>query len=694
MPFDYTFPFDFDGPFHVVPFYRRPYTFEVRDADGGLVRIITEQVGDPRTFASIRQPSSITLTVSTQSGAAAALRGSNEIWVRDQEEGIFGKFVISRWEESNSAAGPMVGVTAFDYLAQLASEYAFGYSATDTRIDEIIAALFALQINSHALTVGTIDPLIAEQTRTLAVSENDSILHLINVIEETLAEPSMFWVDSDRAFNWSLLSSFTATGAQIRVGNNVNGIRREVDVAMQATRLYAYGALVEGQRVKISDSDDHTLDYVEAAGAVWPYGKQIIINHEDVAIDAANGSPGVADFAFRFEKSSEADLAAHTTGSGSAVDIAFFDADGVVLTHEMETYTAATGAIKAWVLIDELSATVDTVIYMRFGSGSGGWSGTVNHATGGKSAAWVTTYNSNNTDPGSFYSLGPIVSAPSAKTAVEYAHGITDPDALYDWAVRKIAEIGLPVVRYAVDFADFSTSLVGSDQTENLKLVLGSLRHVIDPELGIDTNEYIVSIERNLNDPKDTRLDLSETRRGLAEEIAAIIETQTEQGNDYTTDLNADSIVIDDDTNLDDLLYPDTADWDAEDVRITDTATLDDWVYAGTDYIDGGQIQDGTMWRPEFGEITADVSGGVQEYQVRLLVNPTKAATATIINCLVPDDTADSLSVGDSVLVFVAPEAAVSAGEKSIIVVGPSGAGGASTCGRGWDYNSWINKAQ
>jgi len=44
--------------------------------------------------------------------------------------------------------------------------------------------------------------------------------------------------------------------------------------------------------------------------------------------------------------------------------------------------------------------------------------------------------------------------------------------------------------------------------------------------------------------------------------------------------------------------------------------------------------------------------------------------------------------------VFVASAAAASAGEKSIIVVGPSGAGGASTCGRGWDYNSWINKAQ
>jgi hypothetical protein len=48
-------------------------------------------------------------------------------------------------------------------------------------------------------------------------------------------------------------------------------------------------------------------------------------------------------------------------------DIAFADADGNPLNHELETYDPATGTLVAWVSVPALSATTETQIYLYYG---------------------------------------------------------------------------------------------------------------------------------------------------------------------------------------------------------------------------------------------------------------------------------------------------------------------------------------
>jgi len=54
-------------------------------------------------------------------------------------------------------------------------------------------------------------------------------------------------------------------------------------------------------------------------------------------------------------------------GNGSGYDIAFTDAGGAPLYHEVERYDAARGTLVAWVRVPTLSASGATVIYMLYG---------------------------------------------------------------------------------------------------------------------------------------------------------------------------------------------------------------------------------------------------------------------------------------------------------------------------------------
>lgn len=66
----------------------------------------------------------------------------------------------------------------------------------------------------------------------------------------------------------------------------------------------------------------------------------------------------------------DTDLKNHI-GQSNANDLLFTDSNGMTkLSHEIESYTSATGTLNAWVKIPSLSATTDTNIYMYYGNGS------------------------------------------------------------------------------------------------------------------------------------------------------------------------------------------------------------------------------------------------------------------------------------------------------------------------------------
>jgi hypothetical protein len=94
----------------------------------------------------------------------------------------------------------------------------------------------------------------------------------------------------------------------------------------------------------------------------WPYQKQVTVDHTKVG-----GGADLTDFPVLVNLGSDANLAAHAQANGN--DILLTGADGTTkLSHEIETYTSATGALVLWVRVPVLSATVDTVLYLYYGN--------------------------------------------------------------------------------------------------------------------------------------------------------------------------------------------------------------------------------------------------------------------------------------------------------------------------------------
>jgi hypothetical protein len=92
----------------------------------------------------------------------------------------------------------------------------------------------------------------------------------------------------------------------------------------------------------------------------WLYRKAITIDHTKVTATQTS-------FPVLVNLASDASLAANAQASGN--DILFTASDGVTkLSDDVDQYTAATGALAAWVSIPTLSNTADTVIYMYYGN--------------------------------------------------------------------------------------------------------------------------------------------------------------------------------------------------------------------------------------------------------------------------------------------------------------------------------------
>jgi hypothetical protein len=356
VAFTETFPFDF----YVPAAYRRPYTLEVRTADGELVRKLS-RFFDARFSSIINEPGEIEFSILATDETGGELSGANEIWVRDHHDAILKKFRVSRREETAGPEGVHLRVSGRGLLADLAAEPLDEYAATAT-IAAHLATWFAGQTGLNPVTVGTVSSAIGGQTRTLDLSGQQSILAAIVRLEETLAQETFFWVDNDRAFQWRLASATAYRGYQLRTKRNITSLRRTVDYDAQATRVYARGANVEGRYVRLSDATGATTNYLQSALLGTKYRRQIVIDHMSVP------PPGDTDYAFNYVLASDAHLAAHAASDGS--DIAFFGtADATTaLVSAVNSYTAATGALDATITIPTLSAAWDTVIYMVYGT--------------------------------------------------------------------------------------------------------------------------------------------------------------------------------------------------------------------------------------------------------------------------------------------------------------------------------------
>ena len=649
MPFTETFPFFF----YAVDFRRDAYRMEIHNADGGLVYYVREPLS-ARLVQELSQPARLTFSVLRTNRVVGAMSGDNEVWVyRDRgiEDPLVGKFTL--WRQTDRIEDDSVEFVCYDALAQWAREYLLDYTATDATIATILAAAVAAQVQTRPLTLGTVDASISVLERSVDGGEEKRALRLLDELNRSLPFGSHVYVDGDRALGWSLLSD--TVYAQIYIGRNAQAVERTQDNTDRATRVYPFGVDSDGARVRLTDGGAYAQDYINDTRNQWSYRKQVVWSRDEIP----HAQHGATNVGLTVTLTADTALRDHARSDGG--DIAFFSAAGDKLNHQLVSYTAASGALTAYVRIPTLSATLDTVVYMHFGAGAIGASTAVGSLLA----------------PAPDLTLGAVVSVPGAIAGVFHNPDISDTLELYTWGLDVLRRRKNSVIDYRLRFDLNSEIRVNVDE----QIVLGARAHIVDGARSVDTEEYVVRIERDLLDPTSIEVDFS------------ALEFVRER--DPTTEAFSEL-----DDKIDRLRSELSEAW--SDPRVDDWEYIDTTVTpnAGNGQIDGDEIEPGTIGRLAFGAVTQVVSTGPpQHYKVRVLTSPTKASESPelLIDAGVPDDALDVLVVGASVAVWVPSAADIVAGQHGIIVLA-GGAGGTGTAEPpvplSWAYNSWANQEQ
>ena len=142
---------------------------------------------------------------------------------------------------------------------------------------------------------------------------------------------------------------------------------------------------------------------------------------------------------------------------------------------------------------------------------------------------------------------------------------ITDPNVLYAWAVLKLAEMKDPRASYRVDMINLAA--MGWDFE---KLQLGSIVKVIDEDLGIDISARVVKIIRDLSDPENIQVEISNVTYDIVDTMTGVYGNQQFQDH-IATQIGAGQVTV-----LGDFY-------------------VSDWVTGGTTAIKGAYIRTGNI---------------------------------------------------------------------------------------------------
>ena len=225
---------------------------ELRGKDGARVAnlrswtraTLTEQVNAPGTLR---------LSYPAEQPHAASLARPNEIWVRDAAGKVLGKYPIVSAATSRTATGTRVDVEAQDLLGQLDDEVLLDYSASGRTVFDIVTDWLGAQVSEQPVTLGYIDPVIAQMARSINV-RGGTILEALGSLWETVG--GHYYVSARRKFYWRARRG-RSDGQQLRCRKNMLGVTRNEDTSRLATRLYIYGKNVGGARINLT-------------GAGWP----------------------------------------------------------------------------------------------------------------------------------------------------------------------------------------------------------------------------------------------------------------------------------------------------------------------------------------------------------------------------------------------------------------------------------------
>jgi hypothetical protein len=257
-------------------------------------------------------------------------------------------------------------------------------------VSEVVGTLLLVTIVIIGMAVvGTLiisQPLPSEVPAFHAIISNQSmgvyILHRggdplrageFQVLVDGIDRTSLFLNDGDEP--WSVGETLSATlpamPSHVAMVLNQSGAGPTVLLAKT----------LEVPRKVWDPSDVNWFNYDSTGRCDWEYRKSI-------TIPAGKVSGTLTNFPVLISLASDPDLAAYAKDDGTS--IVFTGEDGTTkLSHEIESFTKATGTLTAWVKLPSLSSTEETVLWMYFGNtGAADQQDVANVWTADYNAAW------------------------------------------------------------------------------------------------------------------------------------------------------------------------------------------------------------------------------------------------------------------------------------------------------------------
>jgi len=264
------------------------YRIEIHNVDKTLVAYLKDII-EPDMEEAVNTAGMLYFDLDADDDNIAYITPANRVWLRRLADDEIWTYKLSKKYDSHADGKATVRYECIGLLSQLRDEIIEDYDtgATGDTVTNIVTAWLALQTGDNPITVGTI-----ESTDTVAVaSQGDDITSALLKMQEVVG--GYISVNEDNELDW-LSDIGDDIGQQIRYRKNLKGIEKESDYASFGNRLYCYGAGEGTARIKLSDADGHTEDYVEDAASQTTYGivtKQLVdktITHPNTLLVWAN----------------------------------------------------------------------------------------------------------------------------------------------------------------------------------------------------------------------------------------------------------------------------------------------------------------------------------------------------------------------------------------------------------------------
>ena len=192
-----------------------------------------------------------------------------KVW-NTRKERWEGLYLLDTKEEVWDGSGSQIDCEYSGVMAQLAEEDNISYDTTSTPVSPttIVTALLALQEQTPAITVGTIEP-----TTNFSLSiENGNLLGALLKCTEYLG--GYIEVNADRELNWYDEPS-GAIMRELRYKKNLKGVSRKQDYTKIINKLYAYGWGETEAQVDLTDAGEAN-EYIEDTTSQSAYGVKIL----------------------------------------------------------------------------------------------------------------------------------------------------------------------------------------------------------------------------------------------------------------------------------------------------------------------------------------------------------------------------------------------------------------------------------